>query len=78
MPIYEYRCQKCEQVFEHLARSMNGESRVACPECGSSKTERMLSVFAAHQGVSAQGCPALPPGAPRCAQCPGASGACSL
>ena len=46
MPIYEYSCQACEKKFEHLHRSMNDRERVKCPECGSTKTARALSVFA--------------------------------
>ena len=47
MPIYEYECRKCGKDFEELAKSMSacGEA-MACPECGSTKTSRKLSVFA--------------------------------
>ena len=44
MPIYEYSCKGCGQVFEHLARTMN-EKKPACPDCGSAKTEKKLSAF---------------------------------
>ncbi len=71
MPIYEYRCAACEHAFEHLARSMTAGEKVVCPECGSPRAQRQLSVFAARQGSgSAAGCD-LMPGAPRCPQCPG-------
>lgn len=50
MPIYEYRCGKCDHRFEQLVRSMNDDSGVACPECGSKRTEKQLSVFAARDG----------------------------
>jgi putative FmdB family regulatory protein len=46
MPIYEYACMECEQHFEELVRL--DEADPACPDCGSSKTRRQLSVFAAH------------------------------
>ena len=44
MPIYEYRCEECDQAFEKLARTFREE--VACPECGSALVERLLSTFA--------------------------------
>src|SRR5947208_6584102 len=46
VPIYEYTCQKCNSKFEQLVRSMGAEAKFACPECGSQKTARTLSVFA--------------------------------
>jgi putative FmdB family regulatory protein len=47
MPLYEYRCKSCEKVSEHLV--MGGYSDLEgtifpCPECGSRKTEKVLSV----------------------------------
>jgi putative FmdB family regulatory protein len=45
MPIYDYACSKCAEQFEVLVR--NGEP-VACPECGSTKLEKLLSAPVAH------------------------------
>jgi putative FmdB family regulatory protein len=43
MPIYEYRCNNCGQHVEILVRS--GMSvPPACPDCGSTLLERLLSV----------------------------------
>jgi putative FmdB family regulatory protein len=44
MPIYEYRCEDCETAFEKLVRAFREE--VACPRCGSTELERLLSTFA--------------------------------
>jgi putative FmdB family regulatory protein len=41
MPIYEFECVECEACFEELVAA--GESAVACPECGSTRTRRLLS-----------------------------------
>jgi putative FmdB family regulatory protein len=41
MPIYEYFCQQCERSFEVLVRS---STRPACPECGSGKLEKLVSL----------------------------------
>jgi putative FmdB family regulatory protein len=76
MPIYEYTCRACEGRFEQLVRSMNGQSNVKCPECGSSRTARVLSVFAV--GAEAGGkSPSqdLPPG--MCGRC-GGPGPCAM
>ncbi|MDD5447833.1 MAG: zinc ribbon domain-containing protein [Actinomycetota bacterium] len=43
MPIYEYRCKKCNKKFEKLVR--NGD-KVACPKCHSKDLTRLFSVFA--------------------------------
>ncbi len=56
MPMYEYKCTKCENLFEHLARSMS-EAAPKCPECGG-KTEKQFSTFNASGGSSDAGaCP---------------------
>jgi len=44
MPIYEYKCKKCDHFFEELV-SLNQESPVPCPECGAKKTEKQLSLI---------------------------------
>ncbi|HTW93475.1 MAG TPA: zinc ribbon domain-containing protein [Tepidisphaeraceae bacterium] len=46
MPIYEYACKSCNVRFEQLVKSMNAPVKVVCPKCGSSETNRALSVFA--------------------------------
>ena len=53
MPIYEYACQACDKKFEKLVRSMTSKEKIACPACGSTRTERTMSVFAvASQGAA--------------------------
>jgi putative FmdB family regulatory protein len=44
VPIFEYRCSGCGLDFEQLVRPGD---RVACPECGSTKVRKQLSVVAA-------------------------------
>ena len=48
MPLYEYRCLACESQFELLIR---GAATPACPSCGATTLERLLSLFA----VSSEG-----------------------
>jgi putative FmdB family regulatory protein len=44
MPIYEYTCDRCGHAFEALVRAAE---RAECPQCGSTKLSKMLSVPAA-------------------------------
>lgn len=41
MPIYEYRCQACDQVTEAFVR--NGKEPTACPECGEESLKKLIS-----------------------------------
>jgi putative FmdB family regulatory protein len=40
MPLYSYRCTKCEKEMELLVSSSEAPE---CPSCGSEKLERLLS-----------------------------------
>ncbi|MFZ5426279.1 MAG: FmdB family zinc ribbon protein [Thermodesulfobacteriota bacterium] len=41
MPIYEYRCQECQQTFEEWQKDF-AERPAPCPVCGG-KAERLIS-----------------------------------
>jgi putative FmdB family regulatory protein len=41
MPIYEYRCEKCNQDFEYLV--FGSDEPTACPSCGCIKVNRLMS-----------------------------------
>jgi putative FmdB family regulatory protein len=41
MPIYEFECEECGKRFEELVTSEAGA--VACPNCGSRRTKRLMS-----------------------------------
>ncbi|MFQ5965679.1 MAG: zinc ribbon domain-containing protein [Candidatus Scalinduaceae bacterium] len=43
MPLYEYKCKKCDKSFEILQR--NNEKAV-CPNCGGTSLNKLFSVFA--------------------------------
>jgi putative FmdB family regulatory protein len=45
MPIYEYLCDDCGEHYERIV--MNGNTKITCPKCESSKQTIQLSVFAA-------------------------------
>jgi len=45
MPIYEYKCNSCEQVFEVLTRTHSDTKELVCPECNSQSVAKMFSSF---------------------------------
>jgi putative FmdB family regulatory protein len=57
MPIYEFRCKHCENVFEFLCIHSDGKNAAMCPACGGKESEKLLSAFStvssnSHQGLS--------------------------
>lgn len=48
MPLYEYRCQRCEQVFEKLVSREQRDKPGGCPACGCARSQRLMSTFAGH------------------------------
>jgi putative FmdB family regulatory protein len=47
MPMYEYRCLECGEVFTHLFMTSSGlNGQLPCSACGSSETRRLMSTFA--------------------------------
>jgi len=50
MPIYEYRCRKCEKVFERFQKVGQGGEKLVCPYCGEKKPEKMISSFSSSKG----------------------------
>jgi putative FmdB family regulatory protein len=45
MPIYEYRCEACGEVFEVLVRSRSRQTGPRCPKCGSAEVTKAMSLF---------------------------------
>ncbi len=43
MPIYEYKCSKCDYVFELLEATYNDVKEKKCVKCGST-AERIMSL----------------------------------
>lgn len=52
MPIYEFRCLKCDEVFEILKITNEDEVEMKCPHCGSEDFERVLSTTSHTMGFS--------------------------
>jgi putative FmdB family regulatory protein len=66
MPIYEYTCQSCQAEAELLIR---GSEKPQCPQCGSQRMSRQLSVVAAHSSTAGGSSDAEAPsmcGRPQC------------
>ena len=74
MPIYEYRCQSCNNDFETLVRSSGPAP--SCPQCHSTNLEKKLSTFAAHT-AGASPASALPAACGSCGH-PGGPGSCGM
>lgn len=55
MPVYEFKCKKCDAQFEELMR-MNDSKKPICPECGAKQTERLLSLFSSGASGTGSGC----------------------
>ena len=43
MPIYEFRCLECKDIFEILFIAEDDEKIIACPECKGENLQRVLS-----------------------------------
>ena len=52
MPLYEFKCLDCGNLFELLI--MKSEHKVRCPACESESVERVLSLFAVSSESSRQ------------------------
>lgn len=49
MPIFEYKCEKCNSEFEKLVFGSADSGNIHCPGCDSPEIERLFSCFS---GVS--------------------------
>lgn len=47
MPIFEFRCKKCEHQFETITGSGEDGSGLKCPQCGKIGLEKLMSIFSA-------------------------------
>lgn len=44
MPLYEYRCEACDKVFEAYKR-LSEEGKETCPSCGGASAREGISLF---------------------------------
>jgi len=53
MPIFEFRCMKCNEVFEILKTSTGDDDvEMKCPHCNAENLERVLSTTSYAMGFS--------------------------
>lgn len=86
MPVYDYRCTACDDVFE-VTRSMGSTAEECCPECGAPAKRVFNTVGVAFKGTgfhntdykkrpaeqsASGGCPSKDAGTSGCAGCPAA------
>ena len=57
MPIYEFKCSKCEEFFEVIVMPSDAEDDVTCPKCQSPEFERVVSKSNFAMGSSGGGQP---------------------
>ena len=69
MPIYEFRCLACQELFEFLQMG-SGDIETKCPKCGADTFERVMSSTNFAMGDSGSA-PAAAPSQSR--QCQGGS-----
>jgi putative FmdB family regulatory protein len=69
MPIYEYICEDCGHEFDALRSMKDADSEIACQQCESHHTHRMLSLFFAQSN----GQPVTASTSSGCANCSGGS-----
>ncbi|MGB2804368.1 MAG: zinc ribbon domain-containing protein [Candidatus Zixiibacteriota bacterium] len=46
MPIYEYKCGKCDHKFEALQKVGEDGKELKCPKCGADYPTKIFSTFA--------------------------------
>jgi putative FmdB family regulatory protein len=66
MPIFEYRCDDCDNKFEKLVLRSSDSADLACPSCGQKHLTQELSVFAAHGSGRAEPAQGPPCAGGRC------------
>jgi len=65
MPIFEYRCKKCDATYEKIV--FNREAPPPpCPKCGSDQVEKLISAPGACGVSSGSGSSGFSGGSPTC------------
>jgi putative FmdB family regulatory protein len=45
MPVYEFKCKKCGEVFSITAHLEEKDKLAVCPKCGGKRVEQVFSTF---------------------------------
>jgi putative FmdB family regulatory protein len=46
MALYEYKCAECDERFDLMRPMSESDTAAECPECGSERSQRVISNFA--------------------------------
>lgn len=60
MPIYEYKCKKCDNKFEQILSASEAKKVIECDKCKSTNVEKVISAPAGLSmagGSSESSCP---------------------
>ncbi|MBI5353641.1 MAG: zinc ribbon domain-containing protein [Chloroflexi bacterium] len=55
MPLYDFQCKECGEIFEVTLRFSEADRIPACPKCESKNTKKQLSKIAAFVTSSSSG-----------------------
>lgn len=55
MPIYEFKCKNCGNIFEYLCLKSSDKDDACCPVCGRKETDVLLSAFSSMNSVNSPG-----------------------
>ncbi len=58
MPLYEFRCRECKNLFETLVTSSNEVDDVTCTKCASKNIKKTISATNFRISSSSSGVPA--------------------
>ncbi|TFH00314.1 MAG: zinc ribbon domain-containing protein [Calditrichales bacterium] len=51
MPIFEFKCNECQHIFEELVFTSNPDPKsMICPECGKKNANKLVSAFSSAGG----------------------------
>ncbi len=50
MPVYEYYCAECHTIYSFRTESFETKKKPKCPDCGTKKLEKQISMFAISKG----------------------------
>ncbi|MBN1833837.1 MAG: zinc ribbon domain-containing protein [Deltaproteobacteria bacterium] len=56
MPIYEFKCKKCNNTFEFLCIKSDDKDHLVCPHCGHKEVETLFSTFSSKGSMSFSSC----------------------
>lgn len=46
MPLYEYRCPDCGEIFDKIVRFSEADKTPVCPSCGEKNASKLISAGA--------------------------------